>query len=311
MPHKTAIIAAGVLLLVLAACGQPGRTENAGLGNLSNQQTQRASAQPQAQPSAAGTTIQPMIATSELVVGANRMALGILDNNAPIEDAAQTKVKLRYYRLNGTQGTLVGEEDTRFYGENLGERGTFIAHPAFDTAGNWGLEVVVQRPNQQPLTFRQTVEVKEKANAPKIGDPAPRSKTPTVNDVRDLRTISSDSEPDPRFYQMSVAEAVTSGKASLILFATPGFCETATCGPGVDVLARLKDQFGDKVNAVHVEVHTLPYDQGKMVPTMQEWGLQTEPWLFLVGKDGKIVGRYEGGITFQELEPDVAKLVSQ
>lgn len=311
MGHRRMILVSSALLLVLAACGQPSGTENAGSGNLSNQPTPRASAQPQAQPSAAGTTIQPVIATSELVVGPNRMALGILDNNVPIKDAAQAKVKLRYYRLSSTQGRLVGEEDTRFYGENLGERGTFIAHPTFDTAGNWGLEVIVQRTNQQPLTFRQTVEIKERGTAPKIGDPAPRSKTPTVKDVTDLRTISSDSNPDPRFYQISVADAVSSGKPSLILFATPGFCETATCGPGIDVLRRLKDQVGDKVNAVHVEVYKLPYDQGKMVPTMQEWGLQTEPWLFLVGKDGKIVGRYEGGITYQELEPDVTKLVSQ
>lgn len=296
-------------VVLLTACGQGPTSGAADAGGASKTPNQTSATAAQVQPSAATTSVQPVIATSELVVGPNRMALGIIENNVPIKDAAQTKVKLRYYRLKGEQGTLVGEEDTRFYGENLGERGTFIAHPTFDTAGNWGLEVVVQRPNQNPLTFRQTVEVRQKANAPKIGEPAPKSETPTVKDVTDVKTISSDSAPDPRFYQMSVAEAVTSGKPSLILFATPGFCETATCGPGVDVLGRLKDQFGDKVNAVHVEVYQLPYDQGKMVPAMQEWGLQSEPWLFLVGKDGTIVGRFEGGITYQELEPEVAKLV--
>ena len=101
---------------------------------------------------------------------------------------------------------------------------------------------------------------------------------------------------------------MTSGKASLILFATPGFCETAVCGPDIEVLSRLKDQFGDVVNAVHVEVYQLPY-QGKLAPTMQAWGLSTEPWLFLVDEQGVIAGRYEGGITFQELQPAVEKLV--
>ena len=47
----------------------------------------------------------------------------------------------------------------------------------------------------------------------------------------------------------------------------------------------------------------------KPVATMQEWGLQSEPWLFLVDKEGKIASRYEGGITMQELEPAVVQLL--
>lgn len=306
------------LLALLTACGQPADANNGGFGAPANNQqhvgtshaAQPSVAASAAQPSAAASAVavQPVIATSELVVGPNRMALGLLENNVPITDAAQTKVKVRYYRITGEQGTLVGEEDATFYGENLGPRGTFVAYPTFDTAGNWGLELVVQRPNQQPMTLRTSVEVKERANAPKIGDAAPQTKTPTVKDVSDLTTITSDASADPRFYQMTVAEAVTSGKPSLIMFATPGFCETAVCGPDVEVLGRLKDTFGDKINAVHVEVYKLPYT-GETVPAMQEWNLQSEPWLFLVGKDGKIVSRYEGGITFQELEPAVTKLV--
>jgi hypothetical protein len=172
------------------------------------------------------------------------------------------------------------------------------------------VEVVVQRPDQEPVTLRTAVEVTEQGSAPKIGVPAPQSQTPTVEDVAALTAITSDTDPDPRLYQISVAEAVTSGKPSLILFATPGYCQTAVCRPSIEVLERLKDTFGDQVNAVHVEVYQLPYE-GKPVPAMQEWGLQSEPWLFLVNEEGTIVGRYEGGITFQELEPAVAKLVQE
>ncbi len=306
--YRVGLLLAAMLVL-LAACGQATSSGNAGFGEVANKPEQHGADGQHVQPSAAaGVPIQPVIATSELVVGPNRMALALLENNVPINDAAQTNIKVRYYRLQGEQGTLVGEEEARYYGENLGPRGTFIAHPKFDAAGNWGLELVVQRSNQEPMTLRTSVEVKERGTAPKINDPAPQSKTPTTMDVRDLTTITSDAEPDPRLYQMSVADAVASGKPSLIMFATPGYCETAVCGPGVDVLVRLKDTFGDKVNVVHVEVYQLPYE-GKVVAAMQEWGLQSEPWLFLVDKNGKITGRYEGGITFQELEPDVTKLL--
>lgn len=121
--------------------------------------------------------------------------------------------------------------------------------------------------------------------------------------------ITSAAEPDPRLYQLSVDQAVSSGKPSLVLFATPGFCETAVCGPDVEVVRRLLDTFGDKLNAVHVEIYQYPFEKFQFVSAMQEWGLQSEPWLFLVDKDGRIANRYEGGITYQELEPDVTKLV--
>jgi hypothetical protein len=296
-------------IAVLSACGQPTTNDSFGaVANTPHEHTTAEAHSHQAQ-SANNQTVQPVLATSEVVVGPNRLALGILEKNVPITDAAQTRVHVRYYKLNGEQATLVGEEDARYYGEGLGPMGTFIVHPTFDSAGAWGMEVEAQRPGKPVTTQRMQINVAEKGSAPTIGAPAPKSKTPTVKDVQDLKTITSSSEPDPRLYQVSVDQAVTSGKPSLILFATPGFCQTAVCGPGVDVLSKVTDTFGEKIVPVHVEIYQHPFEKLQSVPAMQEWGLKTEPWLFLVDKTGTIAGRYEGGITFQELEPEVAKLV--
>ncbi|MDP9312586.1 MAG: thioredoxin family protein [Chloroflexota bacterium] len=310
MVRKFRALAVVLTLALLIGCGQ---ATTGGFGDVANQPHEHTDDAAHTNQQAAASTdmqaLQPVLATSELVVGPNRLALGLLENNVPIKDAAQTKVHVRYYKLNGNQATLVAEEEARYFGEGLGDRGTFIVNPAFDTAGTWGLEVVAERPGQSATNHRMSLDVQAKGNAVVVGAPAPQSKTPTERDVADLQQITSDSEPDARLYRMSVAEAVTSGKPSLILFATPGYCQTAVCGPGVDVLSKLVDTFGDKINPVHVEVYQLPYDAGKQVPAMAEWGLRTEPWLFLVDKDGKIVNRYEGGITFDELEPAVAKLI--
>jgi hypothetical protein len=297
-----------ILLALLTACGQP----TSRFGEVANEPHEHSADTSQDHshtPTTTASKLQPVVATSELVVGPNRMALGLLENNIPIKDAADTRVHVRYYKLNGEQATLVGEEDATYYGDGLGPQGTFIVYPVFDTAGLWGMEVEVERPSQPAVTERLSLNVLAKGNAPMIGAPAPRSKTPTARDVSDLRMISSDSEPDPRLYQISVAEAVGSGKPSLILFATPGYCQTAVCGPGVDVVSRLAETFGDKINAVHVEIYQYPFEELKPVAAMEEWGLRTEPWLFLVDRNGKIAGRYEGGITYAELEPEVAKLV--
>jgi hypothetical protein len=297
------ICALGVLLV---ACGQPASNSDS-FGAVANTPHEHTAGQ--SQTTQAGSPVQAVLATSEVVVGPNRLALGLLEKNVPIADAAQTKLHVRYYKLNGAQPTLAGEEDARYYGEGLGPRGTFIVHPTFDSAGSWGMEVEVQRPNQQPSTQRMQLEVAQQGSAPKIGSAAPKSKTPTARDVPDLKIITSDSEPDPRLYQMSIDQAVAGGKPSLILFATPGFCQTAVCGPGVDVLSKLADTFGDRIVPVHVEIYQHPFEQLQQVSAMQEWGLKTEPWLFLVDRNGMIAGRYEGGITFAELEPEVAKLV--
>lgn len=295
--------------LLLAACGQPDND----FGAAANTPHDHSAASPHstAATTAASGTLKPILATSEIVVGPNRMALGLLENNVPIKDAAETRVQVRYYKLSGEQGTLAGTEEARYYGEGLGDRGAFIVRPTFDSAGPWGLEIVAQRPGQAITSQRLSINVAAESSAPMIGSPAPKSKTPTARQVAELTMISSDVEPDPRLHQMSVDEAVTSGKPSLILFATPGYCQTAVCGPGVDVLSALADRFGDRINPVHVEVYQLPYTDGKTVPAMGEWGIKTEPWLFLVDKNGTITGRYEGGITLTELEPEVAKLIGQ
>ena len=42
---------------------------------------------------------------------------------------------------------------------------------------------------------------------------------------------------------------------------------------------------------------------------MREWGLETEPWTFLVGRDGKILERFEGAVSVRELEEALGAVV--
>ena len=38
---------------------------------------------------------------------------------------------------------------------------------------------------------------------------------------------------------------------------------------------------------------------------MQEWGLRTEPWTYVVGRNGRIVERFEGVVSVHELDEAV------
>ena len=42
---------------------------------------------------------------------------------------------------------------------------------------------------------------------------------------------------------------------------------------------------------------------------MGEWNLLTEPWTFLVGSNGKIVDRFEGTVSVNELETAVREKI--
>jgi hypothetical protein len=59
----------------------------------------------------------------------------------------------------------------------------------------------------------------------------------------------------PRFYELSVDEAVTSGRPTVVVFATPAFCQSATRRPIVELVREVADDHPE-VDIVHVE----PYD---------------------------------------------------
>jgi hypothetical protein len=46
------------------------------------------------------------------------------------------------------------------------------------------------------------------------------------------------------------------------------------------------------------------------VPTVGEWGLPSEPWLFVVDADGRLVEKFEGSITLEEVSPTLARVLS-
>jgi hypothetical protein len=136
------------------------------------------------------------------------------------------------------------------------------------------------------------------------GDKAPASETRIAADYPDLSVISSDPDPDPAMYQLSVANAVTSGSPAVIAFATPGFCVSATCGPLLDQVKALRESYPG-VDFVHVEIYEdlKVTDQNELttVPAVGEWGLPSEPWVFVVDGSGNVTAAFEGAALDDEL----------
>lgn len=300
----------GGLLLVLfgllfAACGQGAP---AGSAPGANQGTPPTGATSAAQPS-----LSAVLAASELVVGQNRLPLGVIKSGTPLNDP-NLKVRLRFFYLDSPDSSKVlSEVDAIYYGQGL-PFGIYVAYPTFDKAGAWGVEAQMSEAGGTPQISRLRLDVVAQSNTPPIGSPAIPSKNLTSKDVPDLKQLTSDGRPDPDLYQLTIADALAAKKPFLVAFSTPGFCETAVCSPNIEVIKKLKDQFKGQLNFIHVEVYPYPFSesvqQGKRVPALEEWKLESEPWTFLVDAQGIIQARYEGGITFAELEPALKNLAA-
>jgi hypothetical protein len=302
-----------LLLLLLAACGQP--------------------AQPAA-PTAAAGPVQPVFAFSEAVVGPNRMALGLVRDGSPVNDPG-ARVRLRFFDLSDTAAQPQGETDATYYGRGL-PAAVYVAYPSFTRAGEWGVEVTTTLSGQaEPSVSRLRLEVREESAAPNVGQRAIAVKTLTPADVPDPSYLSSGKVEDLSMYQVSLDQALNSGKPTALLFATPAFCRTAVCGPSLEVMQALQKQHGEQVNFIHVEVYRHPFGESfraqeelfrklaeenraatpeernaGLSDAMAAWNLPSEPWLFLIDAKQTIVARYEGGITEDELGPALARLAA-
>ena len=94
----------------------------------------------------------------------------------------------------------------------------------------------------------------------------------------------------------------------VVAFATPKYCASRTCGPTVDVVSTVRRDHADSgVRFIHVEIYK-DNDPAKGVNQwVTQWNLPSEPWVFLVGPDGKIRDRFEGTVSVRELDASVTK----
>ena len=270
-----------------------------------------------------GAEIYPTIVNTSLAVGQNRVSMSIIDrDDNKVLDAA---MHVRYYNLNGKRPKFLSEADARFIPLTLsyvdeqsnketspsGDAGVYVSYADFDEPGDWGVEIAITRAGKQlkPTPFR--FNVLDKTAEPAIGDPAPASVQMITANVSSIEEIDSSFPPRPAMHDMTVADAIRSGKPTVIAFATPAFCRSRTCAPVMDtVMDPLAARYRGRVNFVHVEPYILrDLRQANIqtpVPASREWRLATEPWIFVVDREGKIAAKYEGIMAEDEVDSALA-----
>lgn len=257
----------------------------------------------------------PILVSSELAVGANRFLFSLADAKNRIIAAPDTRVELAFYDLAASTDSATTTVEADFLGIPGVERGLYRAPVDFARDGDWGVEVrafTEASGETTPEVARLVFPVAEKSATPAIGSAAPASDTPTARDRSGIAAISTDDDPDPDFYRSSVKDAVTSGRPSVITFATPKFCTSRVCGPTLDIVKAVAPPFKERVTFVHVEVFSNldQPDQLEVVPAVGEWSLPTEPWVFVVDAEGKVAAKFEGVVGPDELEAAIEAVLA-
>lgn len=325
------IACAGAAALALAACGGD---------KVSGWDAQSVSQ------STEGVPFQPQLVNSNLGVGQNRIAVALFNEEGGLVSDAEVEVRLYRLAADPQSEPAIAEEageatltprtldinpehasrfdppavdDARRAASTLptfidpaqrvaheGDLTTvFVANVEFDRSGWWGFAInaTVGGTEYRDLLLRTFVQ--EHTSEPAIGDPAPPSRQATLANA-EITDISSAQDPIAGMLEMTVADALQTGKPVVVAFVTPAFCQTRFCGPVLEqIVGPAYEQYQDRAIFIHIEPYVLAKARGEgvlePVPAVTEWSLRSEPIIFVIGKDGRVAAKFEGILEVTEL----------
>jgi hypothetical protein len=279
-----------------------------------------------ASPTANPSGITPSLLTSEFVANQdNRFAVGLVNKDRKLVKGAV--VHLRFFTIggDGSSGKLRGEGDAQYVELNISGAHThdssgaadigddsvafYVANTPFDVAGKWGVEIdVTTSDGSAPAQIQAPFAVLEKSLSPALGSVPPASQNDTVATNADTASLCSRSPACP-LHDKVIAEVLGKGRPLVVQFSTPAFCQTRFCGPVLEVLLDQAKDYQDSIDFVHIEVWQ-DFQLQKGRPAVSEWNLETEPWTFFVGKDGKVAGKFESIFNEEELASALSQLAA-
>ena len=257
--------------------------------------------------------VQVVIVPSELVVGPNRFAVGLLDDQG--EMIGDADVHFHFVDLTDPRNAIpVGETDAEHLLSPDGDVAIYAHEWDFRQSGGWGVEVQVRWPDGRSAVERVAFTVLDDAASITPGESAPVVDTPTLASAgQDYSRLTSALEPNPAFYTQSLNEAVASGKPTLVLLVTPVFCRTRFCGPAYETTNALYARYGDRMNFIHLEIFSGLPDPAQsgwpIAPAVAAFGVESEPWVYLIDATGTVVYRVEGLFTADEIERELHRLL--
>jgi hypothetical protein len=296
-PVRAAVVAA---LVVIAGCNGPAPTASP-VSSLST-----------------NPSVFPVMVSGELIPGPNRFVFSFLDATGTKPVGAPDRTAS--IQFTGPSGEAVGPVTGTFIWAIENVNGVYVTHVDFPIAGAWTAKFTTEAPGSPKETIPFGFDVKSDASVVEPGEKAPSVETPTLAAVGgDVSKISTDAKPVPAFYETSVAAALAAHEPFVLVFATPKFCQTATCGPTLEKVKTVAAAHPN-LTFINVEPYQLQLVDGQLqpvldakgflqaVPATTAYGLLTEPFVFLVGSDGIVKSSFELVFTPDEINEALAAL---
>jgi len=261
---------------------------------------------------AAGAVFEP---------GDKRLGIGLFD----VGGAQITDADVAIYAAHGADGEVLGPFPARieslatepeFVAETTAEsdaKVVYVADVPFKQTGEWRLAAAIDTADGLVATYvTPSVIVKDNEEIPNVGEPAPEMHTPTLAEVGGEVESIDTRQPPSSMHGDDLAD-VLGEKPVVLLFATPALCASRVCGPVVDVAEQVKAEYGDDVAFIHQEIwndNEFTGEPQDLRPQVKEYGLFSEPWLFVIDENGEVATRIEGAFSVDELESALDPLVS-
>ena len=256
--------------------------------------------------------LQAIFATPDISPGRHRIAFALTSQTGLVKALSATVQSFH----DPQSDSLTDPEQTAlalFHPFPLVERGLYVTNLTFDQPGRWAIQATVLGDDGLPRKAALFFDVPTETRAPAVGAPAIPSRSKTIQDVETLSQLTTGSMQDEDLYQVSIADAVENGLPTVIVMASPAFCINAVCGPQVEVLRDLKNEFAGQANFIHVDYYDNPHeiqgDLGRAVlsPVAREWDIPSAEWSFVIDREGVIAGRFEGFTPLEELRQALRK----
>ena len=267
--------------------------------------------------SATSPSVFPVIVSQELIPGPNRFVFSFLDAASKPVGAPDRTASIQF---TGPGGEAVGPVTGTFIWAIENVNGVYVTRVDFPVAGRWAATFTTEAPGSTKEAIPFSFDVRADASVIEPGEKAPSVDTPTLADVGgDVSKISTDQSPVKAFYETSVADALAAKKPFVLVFATPKFCQSLTCGPTLEKVKTVAAAHPD-VTFINVEPYQLQLVDGQLqpvldaqgylqsVPATTAYGLLTEPFVFLVGSDGVVKASFELVFTPDEISEALATL---
>jgi hypothetical protein len=262
--------------------------------------------------------IVPLFSPTTLSAGAeHRLTFGLVRNGAMLSGDDLTEVHVRLVDQDSgetvteatVRGRVTGHAHAEASGDGEHEHGNLVQYfaPSMIIPQAGGYRLIVTSEGAETQMGFNGLDATSVA-VPGPGQAMPAIETPTLTRNLDVSPICTRS-PACEFHTQTPAELIAGQTAFALLIATPQFCQTAFCGPVLELLIAGAANHRD-LPLIHAEVYANPAEVGgnlgdpalRPSQVLADLALTFEPSLFVVGRDGLIKRRLDNVLDADELD---------